>query len=277
MTKLTGMSAPDAANSRDRETIAGLARGLAVIRAFSTAGGSAMLTEIAGIAALSPAVVRRCLHTLEELGYAGRTGRQFFLRPKVLDLSAAYLDSVNSELLASDYLQEIVAATGHSASLTVLDDLDIVYLAHAGLRRVLRIEASTGTRYPAYCTSTGRVLLAALSDEALKAHLEAAQPKKLTRKTVTDIDQLVALINQARSENYALVEDQLAIGVLSIAVPVRDQKGRVVAAINCSAQSGETSQRALRRFLPLLHETSLRITGAIRFMPGLTTPKATLG
>ena len=114
------------ATGGDKETIAGLARGLAVIRAFSVAGPTATLTEIANITGLSPAATRRCLHTLEDLGYAGRVGRQFFLRPRVLDLSAAYLEGVNSETLASDYLQEVVAASVHSTSLAMLDDLEIV-------------------------------------------------------------------------------------------------------------------------------------------------------
>jgi IclR family transcriptional regulator, pca regulon regulatory protein len=267
--------APRPATGSDKETIAGLARGLAVIRAFSVAGTAGTLTEIANITGLSPAATRRCLHTLEDLGYAGRVGRQFFLRPRVLDLSAPYLNGVNTETLASDYLQEVVAASGHSSSLAVLDDVDIVYLAHAGVRRVLRIEASTGTRYPAYATSLGRVLLGNLADDRLRELLVASEPKKLTRRTVTDLDQLMAAVAAARDEGYALVEDQLAIGVMSIAVPVRNQKGDVVAAINCSAQSGDVTEKALKRFLPVLQETSARITNAIRYFPALTQTAAT--
>ena len=261
---------PDAIAVVGREKIEGLARGLSVIRAFSAAGPSCTLTEISNVTGLSPAAVRRCLHTLEDLGYAGRSGRQFFLRPRVLDLGAAYLDSVNSETLATDYLQDVVEASGHSSSLATLDETDIVYLAHAGARRPLRIEAGIGTRYPAYTTSMGRVMLAALSRAELRAVLVASEPKKLTRHTVTDLQQLADLIKAAHEEGYAMVEDQLAIGIMSIAVPVKDQAGRVVAAINCSAQTGETTQRALKRFLPILNETSARITHVIRYFPALT-------
>jgi IclR family pca regulon transcriptional regulator len=270
----SGQSDPGAvaAALADRETIAGLARGLAVIRAFSVAGAAGTLTEIANITGLSPAATRRCLHTLEELGYAGRVGRQFFLRPRVLELSAAYLDGVNAEALAGDYLQEIVEASGHSSSLAMLDGTDVVYLAHAGARRALRIEANIGARYPAYATSLGRVLMADLSDDELRGLLVASRPAKLTRRTATDIDQLMAAVAAARASGYAIVEDQLAIGVFSIAVPVRNPRGDVVAAINCSAQSGAVTEKALKRFLPVLQETSARITAAIRFFPALARP-----
>lgn len=253
-----------------REKIEGLARGLSVIRAFSAVGPSCTLTEISRVTGLSPAAVRRCLHTLEDLGYAGRSGRRFYLRPRVLDLGAAYLDSVNSETLGTDYLQDVVDASGHSSSLATLDETDVVYLAHAGSRRPLRLEAGIGTRYPAYTTSLGRVLLGALSRTELRSVLVASEPKKLTRHTVTDVHQLTELIRTAHEDGYAIVEDQLAIGILSIAVPVKDQAGRVVAAINCSAQTGETTQRALKRFLPILNETSTHITQMIRYFPALT-------
>ncbi len=259
-----------APNGKGREKIEGLARGLAVIRAFSAAGPACTLTEVAKVTGLSPAAVRRCLHTLEELGYAGRNGRQFFLRPRVLDLGAAYLDSVNSETLANDYLQDVVAASGHSSSLTTLDDTEIVYLAHAGAKRLLRIEAGVGTRYPAYATSMGRVMLGELSDAQVRATLIASEPKKLCRHTVDDIDELLELIRTAREQEYSIVEDQLAVGILSIAVPVKDKSGRIVASINCSAQTGESSQRALKSFLPLLRKTATRITQAIRYFPALT-------
>ena len=263
------LTAP-APNGKGREKIEGLARGLAVIRAFSAAGPSCTLTEVAKVTGLSPAAVRRCLHTLEELGYAGRNGRQFFLRPRVLDLGAAYLDSVNSETLANDYLQDVVVASGHSSSLTTLDDTEIVYLAHAGAKRLLRIEAGVGTRYPAYATSMGRVMLSALSDTDLRVTLIASEPKKLCRHTVDDVNELMDLIKTAREQEYSIVEDQLAVGILSVAVPVKDKSGRIVASINCSAQTGESTQRGLKAFLPILRKTATRITQAIRYFPALT-------
>jgi IclR family pca regulon transcriptional regulator len=252
-----------------RETIAGLARGLAVIRAFSVGGPFCTLTEIANIAGLSAAAARRCLHTLEDLGYAGRKGRQFFLRARVLDLSAAYLDSINGDTLAREHLQGITAATGQSASLAVLDGGDIVYLARIGPRRIVRVEASVGMRYPAYATSLGRVLLAGLPDADLDAYLRDTEFQKLTARTIVDPAQLRELIVAARDEGYALVEDELAIGVLSLATPVHDRAGAVIASINCSAQTGELTKKELKRHLPLLLATARHISDSLSRYPAL--------
>jgi IclR family pca regulon transcriptional regulator len=254
-----------------RETINGLARGLAVIKALGQLGAAGNLTEIAQSAELHPAVARRCLHTLEDLGYVGRAGRRFFLRPRILELGTGYLEAVNSESLVRDYLSEVVAASGHSSSLTVLDGPDIVYLAHIGPRRVLRLEASIGTRYPAYPTSMGRVLLSGLTDEQLHRYIETTELKPLTRFTVTDPERLVATIRKAREDGYSCVEDELAVGVTAIAVPVLDRAGRVVAAINCSAQSGDTGCGELSsRHLPVLRDVAARIAAALVHMPGLS-------
>jgi IclR family pca regulon transcriptional regulator len=252
-----------------RETITGLARGLAVIKAFGRLGASATLAQIAQKAELHPAAARRCLNTLEELGYIGRNGRQFFLRPRILELSVAYLDAVNSEAIVRDYLQEIVAQSGHSASLSVLDGRDIVYLAHCGPRRIFRLEASVGTRYPAYATSMGRVHLAGLPDDALAEYLATVELLPLTHRTITDRKLLTAEIEKVRREGFACVEDELAIGVVAIAVPVRDRSGKTAAAINCSAQSGDvTRQDLVRKNLPTLLEIAGRMSAALPHFPG---------
>lgn len=256
--------------TRPRETITGLARGLEVIKALGSLGASATLAQISQKAELHPAVARRCLHTLEDLAYIGRNGRQFFLRPRILELSVAYLDAVNSEALVRDYLSDVVAKSGHSASLTVLDGGDIVYLAHVGPRRVLRLEASVGTRYPAYATSMGRVLLAGFTSAALTDYLASVEPQPLTHRTVTDRGELAALIDEARKSGYSCVEDELAIGVMAIAVPVQDRSGRTVAAINCSAQSGETSRdEMVSQHLPTLQDVARRMSTALPHFPGL--------
>jgi IclR family pca regulon transcriptional regulator len=254
----------------DRETIAGLARGLAVIRAFSAGGPLCTLTEIANITGLSPAAARRCLHTLEALGYAGRDGRKFFLRPRVLDLSSAYLDSVDSEGLAREYLQDIVKASGHSSSLAVLDGGEILYIARIGARRIVRLEASIGTRYPAYPTSLGRVLLAGLPPREISEYLTNTKLERLTRRTVVEREKLAELIRRTGEDGYSIVEDELAIGVTALAVPVYDGAGRVVAAINCSAQTGELNEKGLDPFIPLMREVAARISRALPHFPGLT-------
>ncbi|MES2292735.1 MAG: IclR family transcriptional regulator C-terminal domain-containing protein [Pseudomonadota bacterium] len=252
-----------------RETIAGLARGLAVIRAFSAGGPFCTLTEIANIAELSPAAARRCLHTLEDLGYVGRKGRQFFLRARVLDLSTGYLDSINGDTLAREHLQDITIATGQSASLAVLDGGDIIYLARIGPRRIVRVEASVGMRYPAYATSLGRVLLAGLPDEELDAYLGSTKFENFTARTTVDPERLRERIRAARSDGYALVEDELAIGVLSLAVPIHDRSGMVIAAINCSAQTGELTRSDLKKHLPLMLATARQISHSISRFPAL--------
>jgi IclR family pca regulon transcriptional regulator len=253
----------------DRETITGLARGLSVIRAFSVGGPFCTLTQIANIAQLSPAAARRCLHTLDELGYARRAGRHFFLSPRVLELSAAYLDSVNSETLAGDFLQDVAAASGQSCSLAVLDREDVVYLARVGARRLVRLEASVGTRYPAFATALGRVLLGGLPEHELEAFLATADLRKLTRRTLVDREKLSAEIHAVQAQDFSIVEDELTVGVLSLAVPVRSKSGAVVAAINCSAQTGEISQKALKQFLPVLRETAQRISSALPHFPAI--------
>ena len=254
----------------DRETIAGLARSLAVIRAFSSGGPFCTLTEIANITGLSPAAARRCLHTLEALGYAGRDGRRFFLRPRVLDLSSAYLDSVNGETLAREYLQEVAAASGHSSSLAVLDGGEVLYLARVGARRIVRLEAGVGTRYPAYPTSMGRALLAGLAPHELADYLAHTRFERLTRRTVVERTMLGDLIRTVAEDGYSIVEDELAVGVTALAVPVYDAAGEVVAAINCSAQTGDVAERGMREYIPLVRDVANRISKALLHFPGLT-------
>ena len=131
-----------------REVMGGLAKGLEVIRAFTRDRATLTLSEVAEVAGLPAATARRCLHTLEDLGYVMRTGRSFVLRPKVLELGAAYLESMNIEALTKTYLEDLASQTGDSAALTVLDDTEIVYVARASVRTLLRLEAHVGSRLP---------------------------------------------------------------------------------------------------------------------------------
>src|SRR5260370_31438656 len=146
-----------------REAMGGLAKGLIVVRAFTRDRAALSLSDIAGITDMPAATARRCLLTLEELGYVARSGGQFLLRPKVLELGAAYLESMNIELLTKTHLEELARNTGDSAALCVLDGTETVYVARASIRTLLRLEAHVGSRFPAHATSTGRALLARLS------------------------------------------------------------------------------------------------------------------
>src|SRR5271156_1584720 len=169
-----------------REAMGGLAKGLAVIRAFTRDRPALSLSEIAGITGMPAATARRCLLTLEELGYVTRNARHFLLRPKVLELGAAYLESMNIEQLTKTHLEELARKTGDSAALCVLDGAEIVYVARASIRTLMRLEAHVGSRFPAHATSTGRALLAGLGADRLKLYFATASLQALTDRTVTD-------------------------------------------------------------------------------------------
>ena len=254
-----------------REVMGGLAKGLDVIRAFTRDSATLTLSEVAEAAGLPAATARRCLHTLEDLGYVMRSGRSFVLRPKVLELGAAYLESMNIEALTKTYLEDLASQTGDSAALTVLDDLDIVYVARASVRTLLRLEAHIGSRLPAYATSMGRVLLAGLGPDLLAAYFARARVEPLTDRTVVEPARLRRLIDECRSDGYSAVEDELAYGVVALAVPVFDQSGTVVAALNSSGHSKRIGKAKLvRERLKMLQDTSHRISSELRGVSGLS-------
>jgi IclR family transcriptional regulator, pca regulon regulatory protein len=249
----------------------GLAKGLAVIRAFTRDHAALNLSDIARSARIPAATARRCLLTLEELGYVTRSGRQFLLRPKVLELGAAYLESMNIEQLTKNHLEELARNTSDSAALCVLDGVEIVYVARASVRTLLRLEAHVGSRFPAHATSTGRVLLAGVSVERLRHYFDTARIEPLTERTVTDPARLRALIEDCRRAGYAVVEDELAYGVIALAVPVFDHQGRVVAALNSSGHSRRTTKtKLLRDRLSMLQQVSRQISTDLAIVPWLS-------
>ena len=249
----------------------GLAKGLRVIRAFARDHAALSLSDIARSARIPAATARRCLLTLEELGYVTRSGRNFLLRPKVLELGAAYLESMNIEQITRTHLEELARKTEDSAALCVLDGVDIVYVARASVRTLLRLEAHIGSRFPAHATSTGRILLAGLSPEGLQRYFAGAQLEALTERTVTDPLKLRALIEDCRRLGYAAVEDELAYGVIALAVPVFDHRHRVVAALNSSSHSRRTTRtRLLRDRLAMLQQASREISADLATVPWLS-------
>jgi IclR family transcriptional regulator, pca regulon regulatory protein len=257
--------------SARREVMGGLAKGLQVIRAFSRDANALTLSEVASLARLPPATARRCLHTLEELGYVMRSGRMFLLRPKVLDLGAAYLDSMDIEALTKTHLADVATRTGDSAALSVLDGTDIVYVARASTRTLVRLEAHVGSRFPAYPTSMGRVLLAGLSPERLREYFERASFEPLTKHTITEPPKLLKRIEEARRVGYAAVEDELAYGVVAVAVPVFDAAQRVVAALNSSSHSRKiTRVELVRERVGMLQDASRDISRELSRFPGLS-------
>ena len=191
-----------------REAMGGLAKGLSVIRAFSSDHAALTLSDIARSAGIPAATARRCLLTLEELGYVTRSGRSFLLRPKVLELGAAYLESMNIEHVTRTHLEELARKTSDSAALCVLDGAEIVYIARASVRTLVRLEAHVGSRFPAHATSMGRVLLAGVSPDRLRLYFETASFQALTERTVTNPARLRQLIDGTRRSGYAVIVDE---------------------------------------------------------------------
>ncbi len=248
------------AQSAQRSFVRSLERGLAVIRALNVPGRGQTLSEVAGSTGLSRASARRFLLTLEELGYVRAEDRRFVLTPRVLELGHAYLSSLSLPEIAQPHLRALVGRVEESCSLSVLDGTDIVYVAREPTRRIMTVAISIGTRFPAYATSMGRVLLAGLSEDELADHLRASPLHPLTRHTLTDPGALVEEIGRVRKQGWALVDQELEDGLRSAAAPVHGPAGDVLAAVNVSTGASRTPLATLREtMLPALRETAAAI------------------
>ncbi len=238
-----------------------LARGLKVIEAFQDRPDGATVGDIAERTGLSRAAVRRLLITLELLGYASHTGPVYRLSTRVLLLGFSFLSSNSLAALAPPLLEEISATLNESSSLSALAGDEIIYLARSATKRVMSVGLSIGSRLPAWCTSMGRVLLAGLPEEELAAFLDRAELKPLTPNSITEKAALAAEIERVRTHGYSLVDQELEIGLRSLAVPVRMPGGRVVAAINTGVHASRVQpEEMLSRFLPVLQEGADRLT-----------------
>lgn len=228
------------------------------------------LSEVAKVTGLSPAVARRCLHTLVELGYVGRKGKLFLLTPEVMGFASAFLESMNLEEVVRPHLQEVRDKTGDSSSLAVLSELDILYLVHVSTNRKIRLVAGFGTRFPVYPTSLGRVLIAYQSNGCIEAYFDQVEFKKLTDKTVTTKRELRKILGQCRREGFASVQDELDYGIVSVAVPVFGSGGKILAAINCSTATTRINQEEMTETrLPLLQQAATKIEAELRQHPVL--------
>lgn len=239
----------------DPNFMTSLARGLAVIRAFSDQRRSLTIAQISHRTGIPRAAVRRCLHTLRQLGYADAEGNNFSLKPKVLTLGYSYLSSTPLTVSALPLLNQISRTLNESCSLAMLEENEVLYVARSATSRVMSISLNTGSRLPAYCTSNGRNLLAHLPPEALDAYFARVDLKAMTERTVVSEARLREILAEVRRNGYALVEEELEVGLRSIAVPVRGASGKVVAALNVGAQAGRVSSRQMREdFLPVLQK-----------------------
>ncbi len=255
---------------KDGEFLSTLERGLSVLRAFTRERPAMTLSEVAAATHLSPAVARRCLHTLVELGYVGRDGKRFLLTPEVMGFASAFLESMNLEQAVRPHLQTVRDQTGDSSSMAVLSDDEILYLVHVSTNRMVRLGAGIGTRFPAYATSLGRVLLSALSDADLKRYLDTCELKPLTDRTVTSKRELEKIVKGVRKNGYAMIRDELDYGIVSVAVPVCYRGSGVVAAINCStATSRIDPDEMVDSRLPFLHSAARAIELELQRYPTL--------
>lgn len=241
-----------------------LARGLAVIRAFDVDHPRQTVSEVAGRTELSRPAARRFLLTLVDLGYVGSDGSTFWLTPRVLDLGYSYLSSLSLPEIAGPHLEALTARVHESASVSILDGDDVVYVARVPVSRIMTVSITIGTRFPAYATSMGRVLLAALSDADLDTHLSRVTPEPLTGNTKTTTAQLRTAIRAAGDDGFCIVDGELEAGLRSLAAPIRGHDGSVIAAVNISTQSVRYSLDAIRADLvPELLTTADAITADI--------------
>jgi IclR family pca regulon transcriptional regulator len=258
-----------------RDYVTSLDRGLRVLQTFSRDHAQLTLSEVAALTKLSPATARRSLHTLEMLGYVGRSGRRFLLRPKVLSISSGYLSAINAERVLQPFLQDLVNEVGGSSSVTILDDLQIVYLAHASANRAIRLTAGVAARYPAYATSMGRVLLAFQPEWVIDAYFTRATLRKLTERTETNPTALRRILKDARVKGYTAIEDELDHGIVSVSLPIFAPDGTVVAAANCADVTTRLNKSEIvQKRLPALRQAVRRIEGMLTQYPELANSVA---
>lgn len=250
----------DDANAGDPNFMTSLARGLRVIHAFSESHPTLSIADAARISGLPRATARRCLHTLRQLGYVGSAGHVFALRPKILSLGFAFLSSTPLTLMAEPVLRKLSGAVHESASIGILDEDEVVYVGRVATKRIMSVALNVGSRLPAYCTSMGRVLLAALPPRELEAYFNRVPLKAMTERTVTSREGLRRAMDSVRHKGFAMVDQELEFGLRSIAVPIRNTGGVVVAAMNLGFQAARVSRRDMEgRLLPALRSAANEI------------------
>ncbi|MDZ5445087.1 IclR family transcriptional regulator [Micromonospora sp. 4G57] len=251
--------------ARSPEFVQSLERGLAVIRAFDADHPQLTLSEVARATGLTRAAARRFLLTLVDLGYMRTDGRLFTLRPRILELGYAYLSSLSLPEVAQPHMEALVAQVHESCSVSVLDGDEVVYVARVPTKRIMTVGISVGTRFPAYATSMGRVLLAAQPAEWLDDYLVKADLQRLTRRTITDPVKLRAALTRIAAQGYAIVDQELEEGLRSVAAPIHGEEGSVIAAVNVSAHASRGSSEVIRKaLLPPLLAAAKRIEEDLR-------------
>ena len=262
------------ARQSSSDFVEALARGLAIITAFSPTATALSVSDAAARTSLPRPTARRLLMTLEELGYVRSSNGVYTLTTKVLELGTTYVAALGIWELARPHLEALVAKTGESSSMSQLDGSDIVYVARVAVPKIIALAVHIGTRFPAVATSMGHVLLADLSrDELTRVVRTPSQSGIIPRVSPTrkELDAELALV---RERGWAVSDERLSLGIRSIAAPVRDASGRTVAAVNVTVHAAETSVRELKsRHLPLLLATAENITNEWANLSRLPVPE----
>ncbi len=246
------------------EFVQSLERGLAVIQAFGPDTPEMTISEVAEATGTTRATARRFLLTLEQLGHISSNGKKFSLTPHVLGLGYAYISSLEWWQSAQSPMEDVVHELQESCSAAVLDDRDIIYVARVSATRIMSINLGIGTRLPAHVTSLGRVLLSHQPPEVLDAYLANFVSQTYTERTKTRPADLREAIETVRLKGYALVDQELEIGLRSLAVPIYDRNGRILAALNVGTHAARTRlDEMTNRFLPVLHDASRKITAQL--------------
>jgi IclR family pca regulon transcriptional regulator len=247
------------ADEPDGEFVQSLERGLSVIRVLSSPEPQT-LSDVARATGMSRAAARRFLLTLQRLRYVQQSGGRFALTPRTLELGYAYLSSLTLPEVVQPHLEQLVERVQESSSVSVLDGDDVVYVARVATHRIMGVAISVGTRFPAFATSMGRVLLANLPEEALQAVLGRIELRPITKATLTSREALERELDRVRRRGWSLVDQELEAGLRSIAVPIRDPSGQVVAAMNLSVHASRASAGEVKRdLLPPLLEAATAI------------------
>jgi IclR family pca regulon transcriptional regulator len=250
---------------RSGDIINGLVKGLAVIECFDEDHASLSITDVANRTGLERASARRCLLTLTSLGYASYDGKFFRLTPRVLNLGHSYLAATPLPRLLQPFLDQLSAQTNESSSAAVLDGTEILYVARASHRRVMSINLGAGARMPAYCTSMGRILLASLPQSAARDILDRSQLIAYTPKTKADLPAITTELAVVAAQGFAVIDEELELGLNSIAVPLHNAKGEIVAALNIGAQSARAStSHMIATFLPLMRKIQSELRPLLR-------------
>jgi IclR family pca regulon transcriptional regulator len=250
----------------DPNFMTSLARGLAVIQAFSDGKRPLTNSQLSAKTSLSRAAVRRCLYTLMKLGFAASDdSRHFYLRPRIQALGHSYISSMPIASAAQPVLEHVSRQLHESCSIATLDGLDIIYVARVNVTRIMAVDLRVGSRLPAFCTSMGRVLLANLPPEEQEACIARIQFTPMTDRTVRSREKLRQILKQVRRNGYAIVDQELELGLRSLAVPIQSPVGRVVAALNVGTHPQRVAIQDLQaRFLPHLQAAAQELSILVR-------------